>query len=503
MAILAAGISMMQSALAQHQVNPTETKLFDGLARELLSDIARMVESPPARTQTEAAINYFKKPYAYAAGPKLRLAIWPFREDRLPLPKEIADQFNVALLASLIDRSAGRYEFVAREALRNVIRDLQDTGGLDAGGSDPIALLMENARRVDILIQGRLRLDGGDIILSYKAVRMDGAIVGQTGAARIPLHGRPSTPLNLRSLDRAIEQAANKLSAGAPDLTELHLGGIRFQTSGVQPAFGQFVQAKLATALEARYANDLSGRRITVVEPRMNRSHRGAPVDRQALNAANFAPKYTVYLLSGDYWVLNNAIELRLRLRNRRRATVTWSGKLRPDAAAGLALEPRSDFEALRDNDGLGPFRFNLTSERGRDPVYRLQERLNLILRTEEEAWVYCFYRQANGKVIQIFPNPYYWTRHKEPRLAARVAHTMPSPELFPFDLRIRPPLGLELVKCFAVSRDVTAELPPELRGRSLTPLPEKLVLRLAEVFRSLPHTAITEASLALTIIKP
>ncbi len=182
---------------------------------------------------------------------------------------------------------------------------------------------------------------------------------------------------------------------------------------------------------------------------------------------------------------------------------MTWSGRLSPEAAAGLAVKPRNDFEDVRDNDGLGPFRFHLTSERGRDPVYRLQERLNLILRTEEEAWVYCFYRQADGKVIQIFPNPFYWTRHTEPRLAARVAHTMPSPDLFPFDLRIRPPVGLELLKCFAVSRDVTAELPAELRGWSLTPLPDKLAGRLAEVFRSLPHTAIAEASLALTVVAP
>ncbi len=462
-----------------------------------------MISSPPARTKTEAAINYFKKAYAYADGRKLRLAIWPFRQDRLPVSKEIADQLNDAFLASLIDRAAGRHEFVAREALRGVISDLQDTGGLDTDGADPIAALMENVRRVDILIQGRLRLDGGDIILSYKAVRMDGAIAGQTGTVRIPLHGAPNKSLNLLSLDRAIDQAAGKLSAGAPDLTELRPGGIRYQASGLQPAFGQFLQAKLSTALEARYANTLSGRRITVVEPRMDRSLRGAPVDRKALNAATFAAKDTSYLLSGDYWVLNDAIEVRLRLRNRAGAAVTWSGRLSPEAAAGLAVKPRNDFEDVRDNDGLGPFRFHLTSERGRDPVYRLQERLNLILRTEEEAWVYCFYRQADGKVIQIFPNPFYWTRHTEPRLAARVAHTMPSPDLFPFDLRIRPPVGLELLKCFAVSRDVTAELPAELRGWSLTPLPDKLAGRLAEVFRSLPHTAIAEASLALTVVAP
>ena len=60
---------------------------------------------------------------------------------------------------------------------------------------------------------------------------------------------------------------------------------------------------------------------------------------------------------------------------------------------------------------------------------------------------------------------------------------------------------GLELVKCFATSRDVTEELPADLQGREWRPLdPRFLGEELSDSFRNLPDTAVTEASLAITV---
>jgi hypothetical protein len=125
---------------------------------------------------------------------------------------------------------------------------------------------------------------------------------------------------------------------------------------------------------------------------------------------------------------------------------------------------------------------------------------MNLVIRLDRDAWIYCFYRQVDGKTIQILPNPEFWKRYREPRLKGGIPHTIPGEALFPFEFQFVLPAGTELVKCFAVSRDVTAELPPELRGRSLDPLPREVGRSLSSLFRRLPDAAVSEASFVVTV---
>ena len=78
----------------------------------------------------------------------------------------------------------------------------------------------------------------------------------------------------------------------------------------------------------------------------------------------------------------------------------------------------------------------------------------------------------------------------------------MPGKKIFPFEFKMVEPAGLELVKCFATSRDVTADLPPHLQGRSLEALPKGAEYRLSQVFHALPNTTVSEASMAVTVTK-
>ena len=72
--------------------------------------------------------------------------------------------------------------------------------------------------------------------------------------------------------------------------------------------------------------------------------------------------------------------------------------------------------------------------------------------------------------------------------------------ELFPYQLVVAGPPGNELIKCFAASRDVTSELPKELRGLSDDALPQNMVGSLPSRFQQLPDVAISEASFIVTI---
>jgi hypothetical protein len=162
--------------------------------------------------------------------------------------------------------------------------------------------------------------------------------------------------------------------------------------------------------------------------------------------------------------------------------------------------------EALREYDGLGPIDFQLSSDRGHDPVYHIGEKMNLIIRLGETAWIYCYHVNADRAVVQLIPNPYFWDRNLNPHVAdgprfERGVRTVPGKETFlPFDLSVMPPVGSELTKCFATSRNVTEDLPEPMRGHSLEPLPERTARRMSGIFQGLSDVKVTEQSLVITV---
>ena len=112
---------------------------------------------------------------------------------------------------------------------------------------------------------------------------------------------------------------------------------------------------------------------------------------------------------------MTHAVEIILRLRNDANQEVSWVGQIRIEDTHGSRLKPGGDLANLRDNNLIGPFAFHLTTERGKDPAYKVGEKMNLMIRLDNDAWVYCFYRQSDASMIQIFPNPHMGLA--EPRL--------------------------------------------------------------------------------------
>jgi hypothetical protein len=396
-------------------------------------------------------------------------------------------------------RGGKRYVFLAREDLKFIIDDLEATGRLDNSREDPIASLLKDAGQVDIIIKGKIRRHERKISLSYTAVGLlDGVIAGQTKPASFYLPDHEITRKSgLLTLDQAVNEAVKKLKENARDLQELRLGGIRYQDTGLQTEFARFLQDKLQSALANIYSEGLSGGPIKVVEPELKWTAAGKSLQDKDLRDEMQTDSNFSYLLKGTYWVLEDSIELNLNLVNRKRHAAFWNGSMRIEETRRLAYRPTDDFKAFREYDGIGPFKFTLTSKKGKDPVYKIGETLELILRIEKKAWVYCYYFQADRKVIQILPNPYF----KQPLFRGKIAYALSDPKIVPFSLKIEPPVGRELLKCLAASRDITKELPKPLRGRTLKPLPKKTVDRLVASFRAIPRTRISEASLVLTIL--
>ena len=438
----------------------TEKAPFDELAGQLLSGLA---DSRSDRAP-------------------LRVAIWPFDDETSPVSPELGREYNGRLLARLLarvrkSRGATRVRFIEREELGTIIKEVRETSVFDDVGN-PVAALLESAR-VDVLIIGRLRAVSNrstDLILVYRAVRVaDGEDIAVTTGGRLvgAIKGaRPGV-----ALEQAIARAVEVLSDAAPDMKELRLGGISYQATGVQTSAGPYIEEQIGIALQRAYRNVISERSLIV---------------KQAEGG-----EIQTALLRGTIWDFGPSLELRLVLRSRGATIAGWRGFVRRDSLPpGLRIAPEGHFGALADNLP-GPIAIELSSRRGRIPRYEVGEQLHLLVRTSRATALYCFYLQANRRLLKIFPNP----EHAQANLGAGL-HEIPG-NLFPFNFVISEPPGIELIKCFAASRDVTAMLPSGLRANSLKPLPVGTEWDLARIFRGLKGVGLTEVSLVVTVDRP
>jgi hypothetical protein len=142
-----------------------------------------------------------------------------------------------------------------------------------------------------------------------------------------------------------------------------------------------------------------------------------------------------------------------------------------------------------------GPIGLHLSSARGRQPTYQIGEKLDLLIELDRDAWLYCFYLQGDGRLFKFFPN----VHHRVAWLAGGRTHRVPG-EIYPFELNITEPPGKESLTCFASNRNVTSDLPRELQEWEMSPLPSGTAKRLAEIFRSIPDAAVTEADMIITV---
>lgn len=152
------------------------------------------------------------------------------------------------------------------------------------------------------------------------------------------------------------------------------------------------------------------------------------------------------------------------------------------------------------DETAEADFTLALNTDRGRTPSYRFGEDLHLEFRLSSPGWLYCFYLQAKGDVIQIFPNPQVSKAIYKDPFASETTFVLTGNDGLPFNIRFSPPAGRERLACYATSRNVAADLPPSLRGESLKPLAEEYALTLQDVFSKLEDTALATDSLDILL---
>ncbi len=265
---------------------------------------------------------------------KVRIAVQPFPLDETPISVDVANELNAALLSALIRKSEGRHVFVARGALKSLVRDVSNMS--PQGPQDPVERLLENARG-DILVVGTLRRADGDVVLAYKAVTADdGAVLASTKSYRLQLRDAdlPQASLNF---DQALPAAAKYLVQRVDGLERIIVGDVLLRSESAETSFAAYVRDRMVDELRRASTNVLTGADVDVTSQKNK-------IDLESGE----------YRLIGNYWPLGETVELSLSLQSKDGVAVTWRERVqRRSIPATLALGPEATAQPAVDEAKL------------------------------------------------------------------------------------------------------------------------------------------------------
>lgn len=474
-------LAMVGVALPATAQNAPPATVFDTLARELNENLSGWGDK--------------MKALLGASRPRA-IAVWPFKADEVPVPLAVANGWTESLTDALVRETRGAFRLVTRTDVDAIARELAQSGD----DRNPVPALLK-AGKAGILVRGKVFPIANGLEISFSAVDVaDGEILATTRRHPLPVDLETlGGAAKAVTLEVALAEAARSLAKAAPDMEGLSPRGVRHKEARVETAFGRYVADHVVEAIVQASAKGLNGRPVRLVDAAPEAfGARGVKVNGIAPSAgtADSPRNEGVYLLEGSYWPFSKQVELRLSLKAPDGSRHGWSGRI-----ARTSIDPSLTLEASATGFGggedLGPIRLDLDSERGRDPVYRIGEKMVLLVRLDQDAYLHCFYRSAAGETMRIFPNRF----HPSARLAGGAVQRIPSASL-PFEFEISPPTGAEGVKCLALDRDPSRELPTDIAAKDLEPLPKALAERISDSYRRIPRLKVSEASLIVTVRK-
>ena len=465
---------------------------------------AEILADPGAGAMEELAQQLFAPDFCSGAD-RRSIGIWAFDPDRVPVSSGVADRVYTSALNALIAHKPACVDVLDGSAIRDIAEHLKRTGAFREAGENPLLALERANRSVSILALGDIFAQDSAVYMSFRAVERESTVVlGQTKPWRLPdAFIRSAAEDAALSLDVALQRAANQLVARAGDLRVLVPIGLYYQDSGAQPPFARYVLDGLLGAIENQKANLLTGPTLKIVQPDLPlgpKSGSATTIDDFDPLTATGKPGEGVFELSGRYWQVGDAIDLKLALRSRSAETVSWQGRVRLDGLPNLSAKPAgAGFGAGDVSDSA--FLLQMTSPRGAAPFYRPGEELTVFLRSDREAWLTCFYIDTAGAVVRVLPNSFQPGQDSGNHIAPGVLRALPDPRSDPFKFQFTATtLGQEVLKCFATTSNPAAHLPQELLAPGFAPLSADLSRRLEAVFHSLPDTLVAEAALTVTV---
>jgi len=126
---------------------------------------------------------------------------------------------------------------------------------------------------------------------------------------------------------------------------------------------------------------------------------------------------------------------------------------------------------------------------------YRINDELKLAIRSSAGAYVYCFYRDVAGEVTKIFPSQF----DPSARIGDDGQQSIPAAG-WQLPMQLTGPAGASEVRCFALDRDATAQLPAEIAKPGFTVLTAHTAAALMEIFKQAQDGSMATAALPISV---
>jgi len=483
--------------------------VIEAVVRDLINGLGRGQRSPDVADDKNAAEQWYEASTWYvrdkikelkgapAVDRRRKIALWPFWKDGdLSVDADFARVLGFTLRALLVNGVGADYKVVTREELLRLENEI-----------DEFNILKTSAEKTNQLIRGA----GADVLVVVHLIPYTSASVMVSASAQEVFKGVTlaeaaprtlsydfDTAANL-SLEQSLRQAAAFFVDSRPDIQTLRPQGLRYQDSKVQTPFAKWYATRFHVEINRAVRRIDPGRTITIAEatiPPGRIKGRGLDLTEAPLAGMMAEERPGDYVVQGVYWDLGDSVDMQLQLTDAKGSTTAWQGYIRKSSIGApllKMLKPKVVPES--DSQPVGPIGFTLASELGEDPVYRIGQKLVLLIQASRDSYLYCFYKQADGVVMKIFPN----RAQENARVAGKTVQKIPSPAMG-FEWRIAEPPGIEQVKCFAADRDVAPHLPKVIGTQAFLPLPYKALSEISRIFRTLSNTAIAEARMVINV---
>jgi len=139
----------------------------------------------------------------------------------------------------------------------------------------------------------------------------------------------------------------------------------------------------------------------------------------------------------------------------------------------------------------------SMTTPKGLSPTYRVRDALSLTVKTNQDAYLYCYYRDAGETVARIFPNKFT----PDSYIAANRPTVIPG-ENARFGIVFDEPEATEEVLCIASKRETGLNLPDDLKQEDLVPLPVDTLDEVLLAYRKVDPRSVAYARLSIKVAK-
>lgn len=451
----------------------------------------------------------------------VRVGVFPFDETQLPITADNAYRLYEAVLSDLIESAPACAEYLDGRGAYLTLDYLAQTGTFRENGQSHRSEIQETLSDVDFVLDGKI-LDGGGNEYSalFKLTNFETGVAAGRADFDVPEEFQSNAcGVGGQPLSVAMPRLAKKLAERARDMERLTVIGGFYEHSDAQTEFSRYLEEQIAAAITSEMEDVITGRALRVdflreQEATSLRLLRGITLtprefDDEATHASSSVPvDETEYRMRLRYWPCEGDTSARVGITivSEDGRTISEMTNVRlDDLPSGMALyPPDTPIEAEWGPDGA--YTFQMTSQRGPNPIFRPGELFETLFRVGQDAWLYCFYTDTNGEMVQLLPNPFQADDPNANFYAGGRVHLYPDPERLPrpdpFDIAINDDtVGTEVFQCIAASRDVTNDLPEELRGTTMEPVPQRYAFRLRQIFEDLVDVRIAQASVTVTVL--